>query len=218
MCLPERARLAPLHGLWAEREMAGTLLAYDHAFPRARVASGPIRNTPGTDELRANGYPEPFRLLPILEASPPETYFAALAEAARQMRRLDRLIIFGHGRASNAATAGGIVTVTTGIIIGAADITASNASALGPMRRHFARDAQAELWVCGAASANAAAGVSGTLLCQAIADALGVVVVAAPVTQEYTTVDQVEAPGGGWQSTARFLPWEGETVRFRPRR
>ena len=45
--------------------MAGTLLAYDDAFPRARVATGPIRNTPSADELRANSYPEPFRMLPL---------------------------------------------------------------------------------------------------------------------------------------------------------
>jgi len=77
--------------------MAGTLLVYDAAFPRARVATGPIRNTPNANELRANSYPEPYRLLPIWEASSPDTYFGAIADAAKSMGRLSRLIIFGHG-------------------------------------------------------------------------------------------------------------------------
>jgi len=86
------------------------------------------------------------------------------------------------------------------------------------LRGQFERDAQAELWVCEAAAAGAAGGMSGGLLCQAIADALGVQVLAATIEQEYTTTDQHEAAGGGWQSTAQFLPWEGTTVRFTPRR
>jgi hypothetical protein len=198
--------------------MAGTLLVYDDAFPRASVAAGPIRNTPSADELRANSYPEPFRLLPIWEASSPETYFGAIADAAEAMGRLNRLIIFGHGRVANAAVPTGITRVTTGIIMGASDITASNASMLRKLRGRFAREAQAELWVCEAAAAGESGGQSGTVLCQAIADALGVSVLAATISQEYTTTNQQEIPGGGWQSTAQFLPWEGTTLRFAPRR
>src|SRR5882724_5047044 len=84
-------------------KMVGTLLVYDDGFPRARVAAGPIRNTPSVNELRANSYPEPYRLLPIWEASSPDTYFGAIADAAKSMGRLSRLIIFGHGRVVNAA-------------------------------------------------------------------------------------------------------------------
>jgi hypothetical protein len=198
--------------------MAGTLLVYDAAFPRARVAAGPIRNTPNADELRANSYPEPYRLLPIWEASSPDTYVGAIADAAKSMGRLSRLIIFGHGRVVNAAVPKGVTRVTTGIIIGAEDLTASNASKLRSLRGRFARHAQAELWVCEAAAAGAAGGQSGVVLCQSIADALGVPVLAATSAQEYTTVDQHEAPDGGWQSTAQFLPWEGTPIRFTPRR
>ena len=198
--------------------MAGTLLVYDDAFPRASVAAGPIRNTPSVAELRANNYPEPHRLLPVWELSGPETYFDAIGSEAESMGRLGRLIIFGHGRVVRAATASGLTRVTTGIIIGASDITASNASMLRRLRGRFEPQAQAELWVCEAAAAGEAGGTSGTVLCQSIADALGIPVVAATIEQEYATVDQVERPGGGWQSTAQFLPWEGTTVRFRPRR
>jgi hypothetical protein len=198
--------------------MAGSLLVYDAAFPRARVAAGPIRNTPNANELRANSYPEPYRLLPILEASPPDAYFGAIADEAKSMGRLSRLIIFGHGRVVNAAVPTGVTHVTTGIIIGASDLTASNASMLRGLRGRFAPHAQAELWVCEAAAAGAAGGQSGVILCQSIADALGVPVLAGTIAQEYTTVDQQEIPGGGWQSTAQFLPWEGTTVRFTPRR
>jgi len=198
--------------------MAGTLLAYDDAFPRARVAQGPIRNTPSADELRANGYPEPYRLLPIWEASSPDTYYGAMADAAEAMGKLDRFIIFGHGRVVNAAEGAGTVRVTTGIVIGAQDISASNASGLNGLRGKFARQAQAELWVCDAAAAGESGGQSGRVLCQAIADALRVDVLAATITQQYTTINQAEIPSGGWQSTAVFLPWEGTTVRFTPRR
>lgn len=198
--------------------MGGTLLVYDIAFPRARAPSGPIRNTPSDAELRANRYPEPYRLLPIREASRPETYFRAIADAAATMDPLSRFIIFGHGRVANAATPSGVTRVTTGIIIGASDITATNASGLRALRGHFATGAQAELWVCEAAAAGEAGGSSGPLLCQSIADALGVPVVAAVRAQEYTSTNQREAPGGGWQSTAQFLPWEGRTIRFTPRR
>lgn len=198
--------------------MAGTLLVYDDAFPRARAPQGPIRNTPSADELRANSYPEPFRLLPIWEASSPDTYFGAMADAAEAMGKLNRLIIFGHGRVVNAAEGAGIVQVTTGIVIGAQDISASNASGLSALRGKFARQAQAELWVCDAAAAGTSGGQSGRVLCQAIADALGVEVLAATITQQYTSVNQAEIPSGGWQSTAQFLPWEGTTVRFSPRR
>ena len=198
--------------------MAGTLLVYDDAFPRARVAQGPIRNTPSTDELRANSYPEPYRLLPIWEASSPDIYFRAMADAAEAMGKLDRLIIFGHGRVVNAAEGAGVVQVTTGIVIGAQDISASNASGLAALRGKFAKQALAELWVCDAAAAGKSGGLSGRVLCQAIADALRVDVLAATITQEYATVNQTEIPDGGWQSTAVFLPWEGTTVRFTPRR
>jgi hypothetical protein len=198
--------------------MAGTLLVYDAAFPRARVAAGAIRNTPTADELRTNSYPEPYQLLPILEASSPDTYFGAIADKAKSMGRLSRLIIFGHGRVVNAAVPTGVTRVTTGIIIGASDLTASNASMLRSLRGRFARHAQAELWVCEAAAAGTSGGQAGVILCQSIADALSVPVLAATSAQEYTTVDQHEAPGGGWQSTAQFLPWEGTPVRFTPRR
>ncbi|MBS3652174.1 hypothetical protein KEU06_26615 [Pseudaminobacter sp. 19-2017] len=197
--------------------MAGTLHVYDDAFPRARVAQGPIRNTPSSDEFRANSYPEPYRLLPIWEASSPAVYFGAMADAAEAMGKLHRLIIFGHGRVVNAAEGAGVVQVTTGIVIGAQDISASNASGLSALRGKFAKQAQAELWVCDAAAAGKSGGLSGRVLCQAIADALRVEVLAATITQEYTTVNQAEILDGGWQSTAVFLPWEGTTVRFTPR-
>lgn len=198
--------------------MAGTLLVYDDAFPRAHVPAGPIRNTPAADELRANSYPAPYRLLPIWEASRPDTYFEAMSDAAEAMGQVDCFILFGHGRVVNALEGRGTVRVTTGIIIGASDITASNASGLRALRRRFARGARAELWVCEAAAAGASGGQSGQVLCQSIADALGIEVVAATITQEYTTANQAELPDGGWQSTAQFLPWEGTTVRFAPRR
>jgi hypothetical protein len=198
--------------------MAGTLLVYDDGFPRARVAAGPIRNTPSADELRSNNYPEPYRLLPIWEASTPETYFGAIADAAESMGKISRFIIFGHGRVVNAASGARVTRVTTGIVMGASDITASNASGLRGLRGRFARQAQAELWVCEAAAAGTEGGVSGVNLCQSIADALGVQLLAGTVTQEYATVDQREIPDGGWQSTALFLPWEGTPVRFTPRR
>jgi hypothetical protein len=198
-------------------DMAGTLLVYDAAFPRASVAGGPIFNTPSSDELRANSYPEPYKLLPIWEALPPDSYSGAIADAAGAMGRLGRLIIFGHGRVANAAVPSGVTRVTTGIIIGASDLTASNASMLRRLRGRFEPHAQAELWVCDAAAAGESGGQSGVILCQAIADALGVPVLAATITQEYTTVNQREIPDGGWQSTAQFLPWEGTTVRFTPR-
>ncbi|MBX3570272.1 MAG: hypothetical protein KF914_19580 [Rhizobiaceae bacterium] len=198
--------------------MAGTLLVYDDAFPRARSPTGPIRNTPGVEELRSNSYPEPFRLLPIWEASSPETYYDAIAGAAEAMGRLDRLIVFGHGRVVQAAEGTAVVPVTTGIIIGATDISATNAWGFRPLRSRFARGAQAELWVCDAAAAGESGGLSGRVLCQAISDALGVDVLAATIRQRYTSTGQREIPSGGWQSTAVFLPWEGTTVRFSPRR
>jgi hypothetical protein len=198
--------------------MAGTLLVYDNAFPRARVAAGPILNTPGKGELRANGYPEPYRLLPIWEASSPDTYFEAIADAVAEMGKLERFILFGHGRVVNAAVPQGVVQVTTGIVIGASDITSDNARFLPDLRRKSATGAQAELWVCDAAAAGSSGGRSGTLLCQAIADALGIPVLAAEITQQYTTEDQRPIESGGWQSTAVFLPWEGKTTLFRPGR
>jgi hypothetical protein len=198
--------------------MAGTLLVYDDAFPRARVKDGPILNTPGVGELRANGYPEPYRLLPIWEACSPDTYFETIADAAAEMDRLDRFIVFGHGRVVNAAVPSGVVQVTTGIVIGASDITADNARRLPNLRRRAATGARAELWVCDAAAAGSSGGVSGVRLCQSIADALGIEVLAATITQEYTTENQRPIDGGGWRSTAVFLPWEGRTVLFRPGR
>jgi hypothetical protein len=195
----------------------GTLLAYDEAFPRAIASTGPIRNTPSVDELRANGYPEPFRLLPVTAAAQPQLYCRSICDAARALGELDRLIIFGHGQVVNAATARGSTRVTTGIVMGASPLTADNARMLGTPPIRFAGNAQAELWVCEAAAAGEAGGRSGVLLCQAIADALGVTVVAADVPQEYTSQNQSEIPSGGWQSTAVFLPWEGGLIRFTPR-
>ncbi len=195
--------------------MAGTLLVYDEAFPRATAPSGPIRNTPSADELRDNNYPAPYRLLPIPQASQPDAYFAAMADAARAAGPLSRLVIFGHGRVANAAVPSGVVKVTTGIVVGASDLTAANASGL---RGRFERHGQAELWVCDAAAAGQAGGQSGVILCQSIADALGVPVLAATIEQQYETTDQKPVDGGGWQSTVQFLPWEGTTVRFTPRR
>lgn len=139
--------------------MAGTLLAYDDAFPRARVPAGPIRNTPSADELRGNGYPAPYRLLPIWEASRPDTYFEAMSDAAEAMGTIDCFILFGHGRVVNALEARGTVRVTTGIIIGASDITASNDSGFRSLRGKFARAARAELWVCEAAAAGTSGGI-----------------------------------------------------------
>jgi hypothetical protein len=194
--------------------MAGTLLVYDEAFPRARRAAFPIRNTPSSDELQANGYPTPYQLLAVPQASPPNVYFTAIANAATSMGPLDRLIIFGHGHVMITGT----TRVTTGIVIGAGDITASNASGLGALHGAFARRAHAELWVCSAASAGRMGGQSGTILCQTIADALGVPVLAATIEQQFDTVDQHDTPDGGIQSTVRFLPWEGRSVRFTPRR
>jgi hypothetical protein len=147
----------------------------------------------------------------------PETYCDAIAAAAQSMRPLNRLILFGHGRVANAAVPSAVTRVTTGIILGASDLTASNASLLRRLRGKFAREAQAELWVCEAAAAGAAGGQSGVLLCQSIADALEIPVLAATIEQEYTTSNQQEIQGGGWQSTAQFLPWEGTTVLFTPR-
>lgn len=198
--------------------MPGTILAYDAAFPRAAVRSGPILNTPSADELRAHHYPEPHRLLPIPQASNPELYCARIAAAAAASAPLDRLILLGHGRVASAVTARGTIPVTIGIIIGAADLTASNVGRLRSTAPHLSRNALAELWVCQAAAAGEAGGQSGTILCQAIADALGVRVIAPSQMQEYTSHDQHEMTGGGWQSTLRFLPWEGETLRFTPRR
>ncbi len=198
--------------------MAGTLLVYDEAFPRATAPSGPIRNTPSADELRDNNYPAPYRLLPIPQASQPDAYFAAMADAARAAGPLSRLVIFGHGRVANAAVPSGVVKVTTGIVVGASDLTAANASGLRGLRGRFERHGQAELWVCDAAAAGQAGGQSGVILCQSIADALGVPVLAATIEQQYETTDQKPVDGGGWQSTVQFLPWEGTTVRFTPRR
>jgi hypothetical protein len=144
--------------------MAGTLLVYDEAFPRGSAPTGPIRNTPNAEELRANSYPEPYRLLPIWEASSPDTYFGAIADAAESMGRLNRFIIFGHGRVANAAVPTGVTRVTTGIIIGSSDLNASNASMLRSLRGRFAREAQAELWVCEAAAAGESGGQSGVIL------------------------------------------------------
>lgn len=198
--------------------MPGTLLVYDNAFPRAQAKDGPIYNTPGKGELRKNGYPEPYEMLAIWEASSPDVYFDAMAGAVARMDRLDRFILFGHGRVVNAAVPTGIVQVTTGIVIGASDITADNARNLPDLRRKAAAGAQAELWVCDAAAAGSSGGKSGVRLCQAIADALGIPVLAAEITQQYDTEDQRRIDGGGWQSTAVFLPWEGKTTLFRPGR
>jgi hypothetical protein len=194
--------------------MAGTLLAFDEAFPRKDAPTGPILNTPGIQELRANGYPGPHRLLPIAVTSSPETYVTAIAMTAREMGAPNRLILFGHGRVAEKT---GIARVTTGIVLGSADLTASNASLLERLNGGFEANAQVELWVCEAAAAGQAGGKSGVLLCQAIADALGVPVLAATAEQQYDSVDQHERPNGGWQSTAQFLPWEGKTLRFAPR-
>lgn len=196
---------------------AGTLLVYDEAFPRATSPAGPIRNSPSEAELRDNKYPEPYKLLPIREASAPETYFAEITAAAKAMGQLGRLIVLGHGRVVNAAEGAGTVRVTIGVIIGSGDITASNAYGLKGLKSLFGKEAQAELWVCEAAATGTSGGISGVTLCQAVADALGVPVLAAAIEQQYDTVDQREMPGGGWQSTAKFLPWEGTPLRFKPR-
>jgi len=124
--------------------MGGTLLAFDEAFPRKDAPTGPIRNTPGTQELRANGYPVPHRLLPVPVKSPPETYVTAISAAAREMGGLNRLILFGHGRVAEKA---GITRVTTGIMLGSADLTASNASLLERLDGQFEANAQSLLVV-----------------------------------------------------------------------
>ncbi len=195
--------------------MAGTLLVYDAAFPRARVAAGPILNTPDTAELGDNNYPPPYRKLAIREALSIPDYVSAMADAAKAMGPLDCLILFGHGVVTGDTTAN---RATIGIAMGSADITSGSAIKLSALRGVFARNARAELWVCEASAAGTSAGRSGTLLCQSIADALGVKVLAAPITQEYATTEQREIEGGGWQSKATFLPWEGTPVPFTPRR
>jgi hypothetical protein len=199
--------------------MPGTLLAFDEAFPRGKVEgpnAGPILNTPGTQELRDNGYPAPYRLLPIPVTSSPECYAWAMYTAARDMMPLSRLIIFGHGKVAQMLLEAKIVRVTTGIVLGAADLTSSNAPLLDRLDGCFAANAQAELWVCEAAAAGKRGGKSGVLLCQSIANALGVPLLAADIEQEYDTVGQHEIPTGGWQSTVKFLPWEGTVRRFTP--
>jgi len=199
--------------------MPGTLLAFDEDFPRGKVDgpnAGPILNTPGTQELRDNGYPAPHRLLPIPVTSSPETYVWSMYMAAREMMPLSRLIIFGHGRVAQLLMKADLVRVTTGIVLGSADLDASNAALLGQLDGCFEANAQAELWVCEAAAAGRRGGRSGVLLCQAIADALSVSLLAADIEQEYDTVGQHERTGGGWQSTAKFLPWEGTVRRFTP--
>lgn len=197
--------------------MSGSLLAFDEDFPRAMNSTVPIRNTPSVAELRANNYPEPYHLLPIGVTSTPEQYCRAICTAGRSMRRLDRLIIFGHGQVVTAAVGVGSTQVTTGIVLGASPLTASNASLLSSPSIAFARNARVELWVCSAASANEVGGQSGVVLCQAIADALDVTVVASAITQNYSSQNQTEMPGGGWRSTVEFLPWDGELFRFTPR-
>ena len=196
--------------------MPGTLLAYDAAFPRPADTSrtGPIVNRPSASELAAYSelYPGPYTVLPIQADARAETYVRQIAATAGTKRPLDRLILFGHGRV--ARTRNGMVT--TGIIIGANDITSDNAYLLQALRPHFSEHAMAELWVCNAAAAGESAGVSGRRLCTAIAAALGVTVKAGEDEQEYTSVNQREIPTGGWDSEVRFLPWEGRTVHFLP--
>ena len=200
--------------------MPGTLLAFDAAFPRPEDTSrtGPIVNRPSAAELRNNSelYPGPYRLLPIAQNTPVETYCSQIAAACQAMRPLDRLILFGHGRVVRARIGGGYGPVTTGIIIGSQDINIDNAWRLSAFQPHLNSEGMAELWVCDAAGAGESGGVSGSRLCVAIARALGITVKAAEQTQRYDSVNQQEIPGGGWQSTARFLPWEGPVVYFLP--
>ena len=130
--------------------MAGTLLVYDEAF-RGRAAHWSDPQHAGRRGAARQRYPEPYRLLPIWAASSPDTFFGAIADAAESMGRLNRFIIFGHGRVANAAVPTGVTRVTTGIIIGSSDLNASNTSMLRSLRGRFAREAQAELSVCEAA-------------------------------------------------------------------
>ena len=46
-----------------------------------------------------------------------------------------------------------VVRVTTGIVLGSADLTPANASLLEQLDDRFEANAQAELWVCEAAAA-----------------------------------------------------------------
>ncbi|GJD47894.1 hypothetical protein OPKNFCMD_0606 [Methylobacterium crusticola] len=197
---------------------AGTLLVYDEAFPRAKTQTGAaIRNSPSEAELRDNKYPEPYKLLPIKEAAAPDAYFADIAKAAKDMGQLGRLIILGHGRVVPVANEAGNARIFMGVIMGATPISISNASGLGKLRGLFAKGASAELWVCEAASRETEGGISGVVFCQKVADTLGVVVVAAEITQIFESADQQPTPEGGWQSTAKFLPWDGTPQRFSPR-
>ena len=200
--------------------MPGTLLAYDAAFPRPHDTSrtGPIVNRPSEAELRAHSqlYPGPYRLLPIARHTPVETYCREIASACQAMKPVDRLILFGHGRVVRARIGSGYGPVTTGIIIGGQDISIDNAWRLSGAAPHLNADGLAELWVCEAAGVGESGGVSGSRLCSAIARSLGVTLKAAEQTQYYDTVNQQETQDGGWQSTARFLPWEGPVVYYAP--
>jgi len=199
--------------------MAGTLLAYDAAFPRAQLRSGArILNTPSTAELAEypDLYPTPHEPLSIPMATTATGYCGMIASKARTMSPLDRLILFAHGVVANAAEGTRVVQVTTGIAMGSENLTQYNAHLLGAAKDHFARNALVELWVCDAAAAGESGGVSGNRLCAEIAKALKVTVKAAVQTQQYDTVagTQQQTAEGGWQSTARFLPWEGPVVYF----
>ena len=196
--------------------MPGTLLVYDTDFPRATTSRGErIINRPTAAELMDNHYPAPQRLLAIPSALAPEAYVALILREMRAfIRSIDVLAIFGHGVVSSAATPGGIVPVTTGILLGASPITQSSASLLSTLRGHLARHARCELWVCQAASRGTAgaSGLSGHNLCQAIADALRVEVRASAIDQRTDTI----GGAGTLESEIQFLPWEGEVETIRP--
>ena len=196
--------------------MPGTLLAFDEAFPRATRGSTPIYNRPSTAELASENYPAPHALLAIPVGITIERYVALILTRMQRMRRVDRLILFGHGQVANAARPTGVVPVTIGIIMGANNIQMSNVDELASLRGGFAPRAECELWVCNAADPTSVSGVGGVSLCQAIADQLRVPVSASPVEQEYTTSDQ-EIGEDSITSTAHFLPWEGTVSRFNPR-
>ncbi|MEP6875594.1 MAG: hypothetical protein ABI887_14640 [Burkholderiales bacterium] len=194
--------------------MPGTLLVYDADFPRAATARGErIINRPTAAELMDNHYPAPQRLLAIPSSLAPDAYVALILREMRTFTRaIDVLAIFGHGVVSSAATPGGSVAVTTGILLGASPITQSSASLLSTLRGHLARHARCELWVCQAASRGGAGGLSGHNLCQAIADALRVEVRASAIDQQTDTI----GGAGTLESEIQFLPWDGEVETIRP--
>ena len=195
--------------------MPGTLLAYDEAFPRAAHSSLTVVNHPSLGELQANSYPAPHQLLPLRREHPASEYISTIHHNMRAMHRVNCLILFGHGHVARLLDATGIIPITTGIVLGSQDLGADNVRLLRRLRDGFAPRGKCELWVCNAANPNRAQSNSGSSLCQSIADALNVEVVAPAETQSYRSEGQ-EFEGDTVRSTVVFLPFEGNVFHFRP--